>query len=469
MRTSLRSRPPQRWFAGVRARSTAAAVVVVAVALLIAAVTLVIVLQRSVRDTAIATATARAQDVAAELVVTGTVTQELNLQPGPGEASVVQVMDRGRVVAASAAIEAKPALTDVTPAAGRARAVGVGPLARGVDDSDDAQTPYAVVALGVAGVSGVDTVVVAQSAGPGRETVAEVATMLAVGCPLLVLLVGAVTYLLVGRALRPVEDIRRQTSGISGADLTARVPVPATGDEVARLAETMNEMLGRLNASQRVQRQFISDASHELRSPLATLRAAVDVASLHPQDTDWGLAAQDIRAETVRMQHLVDDLLTLAEADENGVRLHREEVDLDDVVGDAVNRLRQEHRRDVVAHLAPVRTIGDRNQLARVVRNLADNAARHARSRVAVTVRTGPDGSAVVEIADDGPGVPAAERGRVFDRFVRLDAGRDRSSGGSGLGLAIVREIVAAHGGVVTVDDDPALGGARFQVVLPSA
>jgi len=455
-----------RPLAGVRARSTAAAVAVVAVALLIAGVALVTLLERSVQTNAVATASARAQDVAAELVVTGTVTEQLDLQPGPGESSAVQILDRGKVVASSPAIAGGPAMTRLTPPAGRVVKVQVGQLPPGVDD--DAGAVYALVALGVVGVSGVDTVAVAQSLGLGENTVAEVVTLLAIGCPLLVLVVGIVTYLLAGRALRPVEDIRRRTEGISGADLTARVPVPATGDEVARLAKTMNDMLARLSSSQRAQRRFISDASHELRSPLASLRVAVEVAALHPEATEWEQTTQDVRAETIRMQRLVDDLLTLAKADENGVLVRHDEVDLDDVVGAEVRRLRDEHRREVRAEITPARVTGDRDQLARVVRNLTDNATRHATSRVTVGVRPGPDRTAILEISDDGPGVAVEQRTRVFDRFVRLDEGRDRTSGGSGLGLAIVREIVTAHGGTVTVDDDAELGGACFRVTLPS-
>jgi signal transduction histidine kinase len=284
-----------------------------------------------------------------------------------------------------------------------------------------------------------------------------------------VLLVGAVTYVLAGRALRPVEDIRRRTATISGADLSARVPVPATGDEVALLAETMNEMLARLDASQRAQRAFVSDASHELRSPLATLRAEVEVAARHPEATDWASTAQDVRAETIRMQHLVDDLLTLAKADERGIRVRREEVDLDDLADAEVRRLRDLHGRQVRTEVTPMRVNGDRAQLARAVRNLADNAARHAVSAVTVRVGPGPAGTAVLEICDDGPGIPPEQRTRVFDRFVRLDEGRDRSVGGSGLGLAIVREIVTAHGGTVTADQDDTLGGASFRITLPQA
>ena len=435
-----------------------------AVALLVSATALVTLLERSVQHNAVAIATTRAQDVAAELVLDGAVTQGLDLQPGAGESAVVQVLYHGHVVAASPGIHGKPALTRAAPPAGRTAVVQVRTLPQGIDVDGAA---YTIVALGVAKVTGADTVVVAQSVGLGQNTVAEVVTLLTIGCPLLVLVVGVVTYLLVGRALRPVEDIRRRTAGISGADLSTRVPVPATGDEVARLAATMNEMLARLDAAQRTQHQFISDASHELRSPLATLRAAVEVAARNPRTTDWERTAMDIHAETLRMQRLVDDLLTLAKADEAGIPVHRAEVDLDDLADTEVRRLRDQHTHQVRADIAPLRITGDRDQLARVVRNLTDNAAHHAQSRVAVRVRPGPDRTAIIEVADDGRGVPAEERSHVFERFARLDEGRDRSAGGSGLGLAIVAEIAAAHGGAVAVADDAELGGACFRVTLP--
>jgi signal transduction histidine kinase len=462
-----RNLSPRGRLAGIRARSTAAAVAVVAVALLLTAVALVAVLQNSVRDNAVTSATTRAQDVAAQLISDGAVTRELSLKPTPGESAVLQVLDRGRVVAASPGMAGRPALTTLSPAAGRAATARVDRLPAGTKRND--RDVYTIVALGVGGVRGADTVVVAQSVELGETTVAKVVTLLAVGFPLLVLLVGAVTYVLAGRALRPVEDIRRRTATISGADLSARVPVPATGDEVALLAETMNEMLARLDASQRAQRAFVSDASHELRSPLATLRAEVEVAARHPEATDWASTAQDVRAETIRMQHLVDDLLTLAKADERGIRVRREEVDLDDLADAEVRRLRDLHGRQVRTEVTPMRVNGDRAQLARAVRNLADNAARHAVSAVTVRVGPGPAGTAVLEICDDGPGIPPEQRTRVFDRFVRLDEGRDRSVGGSGLGLAIVREIVTAHGGTVTADQDDTLGGASFRITLPQA
>jgi signal transduction histidine kinase len=242
--------------------------------------------------------------------------------------------------------------------------------------------------------------------------------------------------------------------------------VPLARDEVGRLAETMNEMLGRLEAAQGVQRRFVADASHELRSPLATIAAGLELlqdgSSMRDSDVVTVVA---LRGEAERLHRLVEALLLLARADERGLQPRRDEVDLDDVA--EAERVRPGAGGvPAEVHADPVRVIGDRGQLARVVRNLVDNARRHASTRVLVTVRR-DGGDAVVEVSDDGPGVPVAERGRVFERFVRLDDARARSDGGSGLGLAIVAEVAAAHDGSVEIDDAPG-GGALFRVRLPA-
>jgi signal transduction histidine kinase len=276
--------------------------------------------------------------------------------------------------------------------------------------------------------------------------------------------VGLATFYFVGRTLRPVEAIRRRVSSISGRDLAARVPVPATADEIAALARTMNAMLDRLESSAWAQRRFVADASHELRSPLTTLQVGLDVLAANPD-----VPAHQVRrlsAEAERLSRLVTDLLLLARADEHALVARPVEVDLDDLVYRHQERLHATHPHLRVAlDLHPVRMLGDPQQLERAIGNLADNAARHAHARVALAVR-GEAAEAVVTVADDGDGIEPADRQRVFDRFVRLDDSRTRSAGGSGLGLAIVREIVHRHGGTVTVDA-AAGGGARFEIRLP--
>jgi signal transduction histidine kinase len=227
----------------------------------------------------------------------------------------------------------------------------------------------------------------------------------------------------------------------------------------------MNEMLARIEAGHAAQQRFVGDASHELRSPLTTIISALEVAVAHPELLDKELAAGTLIPEAHRMQALVEDLLLLARADERGLMIRHEDVDLDDLAADEAQRLRRETSLDVHTELTPIRLVGDATALSRVLRNLLENAALHAVSRIDVAVASG-GGDAVVSVADDGPGIPAADRERVFDRFVRLDPDRSRSGGGAGLGLAIVREIVAAHHGSVTADDRPG-GGTRMTIQLP--
>lgn len=299
-----------------------------------------------------------------------------------------------------------------------------------------------------------------------QRSVTELSQLLWVGIPILVVLVGGLAWLLVGRALKPVDSMRREVDEISHSTLHRRVAEPSSGDEVARLAHTMNAMLDRLEGAAERQRQFVSDASHELRSPLTTIRAKVEVASLHPEAIDWSEVTQTVLGEMDRLDDMVGDLLQLARLDETGGELAaRTDVDLDEVVAAETSRLRALDVAVDDTGVSAARVQGDRAALGRLVRNLTDNAARHARSQVAVSV-TIEDGDAVVRVDDDGPGVPAADRERVFDRFTRLDEGRTRGAGGAGLGLALVRAVAVAHGGVVRVLDSP-LGGARFEARLP--
>ncbi|WP_433276818.1 sensor histidine kinase [Pseudonocardia xinjiangensis] len=328
--------------------------------------------------------------------------------------------------------------------------------------ADGSRVPAVLVAAGTVSAGNHVAIYVALPLTSVQTATDTVLFYLLFGVPILILVTGLTTYYFAGRALRPVEAIRARVAAMSEKDLAQRVPVPGARDEVGRLAETMNAMIGRLQDAQGVQRRFVADASHELRSPLATIATGLELMQRGPTDPGTVTA---LRGETERLNRLVDALLLLARADERGLQPRREEVDLDEVAESERGRP-SDSRVVAEVHAEPVRVIGDRGQLARVVRNLVDNARRHARSRVIVTV-TREESTAVIEVSDDGPGVPAEDRGRVFERFVRLDSARARADGGSGLGLAIVAEVVAAHGGSVTVDDAPG-GGARFRVRLPA-
>jgi signal transduction histidine kinase len=254
---------------------------------------------------------------------------------------------------------------------------------------------------------------------------------------------------------------------MSASDLSARVDEPETRDEIGRLAHTMNGMLARLEESQIAQRRFVSDASHELKSPLASLRQYAEVARAHPDRISSQELSDAVLDEGARLERLVQGMLVLTRADEGGLALSVTDVDLDDLLLAEATRLRALGAVTVeVTGVHPARVRGDLGLLRQVTRNLADNAARHARGRV-VFAATQTSSGAQVSIEDAGAGIAEADRDRVFERFVRLDEARARDAGGSGLGLAIVRDIVRAHGGDVRVDAG-GLGGARFVVSLPA-
>jgi signal transduction histidine kinase len=428
----------------VRTRTVVGATAVVGLALTIGAVSLVVLLRRTLTDDVETAAALRADDVVA-LLRDGREPPDVLAAEGDDE-SLVQVLDRdGRVIAASANAEGAGPIADVAPGG----AVTVSEAA-GEDD------PFRVVAR--AGPDGT-LVLSARSLDLVDESVATVTAILLVGVPVLAALAAGTTWAVVGRALRPVEAIRREVASISASELERRVPEPASDDEIGRLARTMNAMLARLERARDRQRRFVSDASHELRSPLATSR--------HVLETSDHAASADLLAENLRMSALVDDLLLLARLDEADADPRATgPVDLDDLVLAEAAALR---RRGVTVDTTGVgagRVAGDAGQLGRLVRNLADNAARHASSAVELGV-TSADGTVRVTVADDGPGIPPAAQERVFERFTRLDDARARDGGGAGLGLAIVAEVARAHGGSVRIDDRPG-GGTLVVVDLPA-
>ncbi len=368
----------------------------------------------------------------------------------------VQVLENGTVVASSAnaaggaAVAAPPAGQDSTR-------VSV-PFAPG---------PFVVVAVDVTTPQGHRTLVVGRNIDDVLEARRTVARALLLGMPVLLLVVGAVTWWIVGRALRPVEDMRAEVERISSRELHRRLADPPGHDEVSRLAATLNRMLDRLERGQERQRRFVSDASHELRSPVASIRQHAEVAQAHPEGTDVGELADVVLQEDARLQRLVEDLLLLAQLDERAEPATPEEVDLDDIILAEAARVRATSGLDVDTRgVSAGRVIGDRHHLERLVRNLGDNAASHARERAAFGLSSG-DGHVLLSVEDDGPGIPEGERERVFERFVRLDGARDRVSGGSGLGFSIVRDVVASHGGDVTMGES-SLGGLRVEVRLPA-
>jgi signal transduction histidine kinase len=300
--------------------------------------------------------------------------------------------------------------------------------------------------------------------------VGSLSGLLAVGLPPLVLLAGGLTWLTTGWALRPVDRIRSRAEAISGTSLDDRVPVPDSGDEIQRLAVTVNEMLERIEAHDRSLRQFTADASHELKSPVANLRVLAETA--HIDDPAWASLRARLTGEADRLQDLVGNLLFLAARDGGRPGGPPGPVALDELIFAEAEVVAATGRVTVdLSGVQPAEVVGVSGDLQRLVRNLVDNGARHARNRLALGTEVETDRSgrsvATLVVGDDGPGVAEQDRERIFERFGRLDEARARQDGGAGLGLAIVRGVATDHGATVTVTRSP-LGGAEFRVRFPA-
>jgi signal transduction histidine kinase len=442
-RLSLRSRLTLLAAGGLAAGLAVGGAVLVAV--------LGVALQRSVD----AEATRTGQDVA-RLVAEGALPEPV---PVAGE-QLVQVVDaRGRVLAASISADR---LVPVLREAELAEVRGGGRL---YVDGDRIGVPGPVRVVAVPAGTGGDppTVLVAKPMADLRHSVQVVRNVLLVAFPLLVAFLAGVAWRVVGAALRPVEALRAGAAEISAAGRPASLPVPASQDEINRLAVTLNDMLGRLETARARQRAFVADAAHELRSPLASLRTQLEVAQHLGDRTDWPEVARGLLADLRRLGRLVDDLLLLARADESQRPRVIEPVELGGLLRAVAAQF---PRVEVTGGERPAWTLGEPDGLRRVVANLVDNAIRHTRTGVRLAVV--PDGEyQVLTVTDNGPGIPALDRERVFERFTRLDDARARDAGGAGLGLAIVRELVRRHGGAVRLVD--ARPGVLAEVRLPAA
>lgn len=440
------------------------AVLVVAVALAAGTYGLLTLTSDRIEGSARDAAIARAETLGA-LVDAGALEDPL---PGLDSDLFAQVLDSsGRVVASDRAISGIPAVASISVSPGER-------VVRTMDDiledyEDEAggledQGPYAVVALGVTLPDGPGAVLVAASLEDAAQARNAILPLLGFGLPLLLVLVGITVWVLTGRALRPVERMSAEAGRISALALDRRLPLPAARDELHRLAATLNDMLERLEDASIRQRRFVADASHELKSPLATMRTMVDVAMRDGRlDDDL---VEDLSAEIVRMQSLVADLLLLAQHDESPPQSPFEEVDLDQVVLAIAGSVVRRGITLDTSGVAPARVMAEEGRLSRLIRNLVENALRHAGSRVWVEVSE-RDGAAVVAVSDDGPGVPASEAERIFERFVRLDESRARDTGGAGLGLAVARTIAGEFGGAIDLIDSRH-GGATFELRLPA-
>ncbi len=376
------------------------------------------------------------------------------------ETSFIQVVSaRGRVLASSASVQGEARIVTYIPK-GQPEFRNLANLPVGVE------SPYRVGAVSVSTPVGPVTIYVGESMQAIDHSVRVVLIGLLIVDPILLLIVGATVWWLIGRALSPVEAIRSEVEEITASALNRRVPEPDIKDEVGRLAATMNAMLSRLEGASRRQNAFVADASHELRSPLAAAQAELEISLAHADVTKWPDSAHVVLGDIERVRRIVEDLGLLARYDERSGGRNELLVDLDEIVLQESTRLQRIVPIAIdISAVSGARVRGDAEQLGRVIRNLLDNAVHHARQRVSITLDQDSD-HAVLGISDDGPGVSPGNRDRIFERFVRVDGSRSRSSGGSGLGLAIVHSIVTAHGGTIEVEDaDP---GARFIVRIPS-
>jgi len=482
----------------LRFRLTAAASAVLAVALVISAYVMITLLGNALLGTIDESIYQRARDTVS-LADAGRLPDEMTSPDG----TLLQVIDgAGRITHTTTGTDRLVPLLD---AGKRAAAIAEGE-ARFLNGE-----PYGIPHLLRVRVLSADrgqTVIAARSFSEVQTSISTARNVLIVGTPLLLVLLAAASWVIIGGTLRPIAALRRGADEITDTARSRRLPVPEARDEVHSLATTLNAMLARLEKAGIRQQALVSDAAHELRSPLASIRLQLEVALGHPEGQDWRETAEGVLEDTMRLSRLAEDLLSLARLDERGgTPARREPVELDQLVPQTVERYGEavtvritgepdgtrEHgpapvggavtgaaegvpgdatgtpengSRDATgaAESRSITVTGDALDLGRVLVNLVDNALRHTIAPVLVELRIeGAD--AVLTVTDDGPGIPEADRERVFDRFTRLDTSRSRDEGGAGLGLAIVRETVHAHGGAVHLED--ASPGLRAVVRFP--
>jgi signal transduction histidine kinase len=446
---------------GIRLRTTLTTTMLAALALVVGA----LLFAGAIRDRIEAAITEDARERALEIAALS-VAGQLSPALAAGDPELIaQVVDsEGQVLSSDQVIAGLPPVIDFDPTGPAMEIVRVDQLA-GEQAAVDDVGPFVVAIRRLDQGASPQTVLVVGSLGDAAEALDAAAPLLFAGVPALVVLVGVVTWIMTGRALHPVERMRAEAHTITVTGLDRRVPIPHGRDEIHRLALTINEMLQRLEASVLRQRQFVSDSSHELKSPLAALRTILEVAERNP-DPVPAETLGDLLAEVGRLERLVEGLIYLAAFDE-GRPTSLVEVRLDQVAQDEIASV---HRNGGLvvdsSSLVPVVVSGDRHQLSRLVRNLLDNAVRFADAGVWIETRD-VDGWVFLTVSDDGPGVPISDRSLVFERFIRLDESRDRQSGGAGLGLAVAAAIASAHGGELGMIES-LHGGASFQARFPT-
>ncbi|MGH9890736.1 MAG: sensor histidine kinase [bacterium] len=433
----------------VRARITAIAAVVSLVILTLMSAAVVAEHRRVLMENLEETLTAQAAEIAAAFDESQTL-----IDPGGDDDSVLRISNRaGDQLAASANLASGPGPLPVGSHSRSASFSVVGPV--GVDRVD-----YLILSRVIIGPTGEDLHLdLGSPLDDIADSVRALSTTLAVAVPIVVAGLSALVWLLVGRTLSSVEQIRAEVAAIGPTDLDRRVPAPPGDDEISRLANTMNNMLERISAGARRQRQFIADASHEIRTPLTRMRSELEVDEAHPATADHAATRQSLLAEIKNLQKLASDLLLLAGLDEGTVPPRCEPVDLSALVADEIDAVNADFSADGAAWVN-----ANPDHLRRAVRNLLDNAARFARSGIRVELFQTSE-EVGVAVTDDGPGIPPEKQDLIFDRFTRLD--ESRSTGGAGLGLAIAKHLVESNGGRIEVDPHHT-GGTRMVVRLPA-
>ncbi len=444
-----------RWYQRLKLRTKVLIVASTAVAavLLVGGMLVLSLIRAELIDTADDAGIDAAEDVA-EFVRTEEIPQILT--PTEEIAAAVQVVKDGRVISTTPNAEGSTPFLPIHQQV----------FQMTVHDRDvlpyDEDGPFRVVALGATTPNGTVDIFVAVDIEDIVEVMGVAGDIGLGGLVVLVLIIGALLWGVIGRTLAPVNAIRERADDITGSNLDQRVPEPAGHDEIFALARTINEMLSRLEDSSRRQEAFVADAAHELRSPIASLQTRLETELLRPDGDDP--MTRDLLREAVRMGRLVDHLLLLARSDAGTMTADHVPVDMDEVVRESVATVEPivPIRTDDVA---PVQVQGQPDLLEHVVRNLLENAERYAKESVDISL-VANERHAILTVDDDGPGIPEDMREDVLRRFVRIDESRERGTGGTGLGLAIVREIVDLHAGDLQIQDSPS-GGARVRVLLP--
>lgn len=442
----------------LRLRVTAVATIVVAITLLATG----LMVTRWLRSTLVDDAD---QQLSRQVEFVAELAQQGKLSPTLTATGVdtgqVQVITSDRVVVAVSPGLAATVRLDVFPAPAineQSAQTVPGPVVGGVGS-----THYRVVARTVDTPVGPLTVYAASSLRAAERSVAALVAGLWVGLPLLTLLSVVGVWFVVGRSLSPVERMRREVAAIPGTRFDQRISAHARAAELDRLAATMNGLLERIDEAAAARRQFLADASHELRSPLASARAQLEVGLAYPDGTDWPATATEVMVDIERLQSLAGELLDLARVDGGGRLLTAERLDLAALVG--LEAARYGDAR-VAVDASEAWVAADSALLVRLVRNLVDNSLRHAHEEVRITV--GIDGDvARLRVWNDGVAIPEADRDRIFEPFTRLDEARTTDEGGAGLGLSIARRVTELHGGTLVVG--ASASGAEFVATLPLA